>query len=310
MRASSAAPAPRRSAAAAATTALLFAASLFIASACPAWAGRLVTDSAGRRVEIPDRVSRVIAAGPPASVLMVMLAPEKLLGWNRLPSPDEVRFLPAPVRKLPEIGRLTGRGGTANIETILAAKPDIIVDFGSVNDTYVSLANRTQEQTGVPYILIDGRFANTARALRLMGDILGVPEIIERAGGINVVESDTERGGLRTASLEQILAWNPGIIVTLDKAFAAAAPTAPGWRDVDAVRNDRLFVSPALPYGWIDAPPSLNRLIGTRWLARKFFPSQFSDDLNTITREFYRLFYQVQLDDTDLPRLLGTAGSK
>jgi len=41
----------------------------------PATAGRPVVDSAGRQVEVPDRIERVIAAGPPASVLMTMLAP-------------------------------------------------------------------------------------------------------------------------------------------------------------------------------------------------------------------------------------------
>src|SRR5262249_17308314 len=42
---------------------------------------RDVTDSAGRKVAVPDQIERVIAAGPPASVLVTMLAPEKLIGW-------------------------------------------------------------------------------------------------------------------------------------------------------------------------------------------------------------------------------------
>ena len=104
-------------------------------------------DSAGRQVEVPDRIERVIAAGPPASVLMTMLAPEKLVGWNRKPPPEELSYLPPVVRGLPEIGRLTGRGNTANLEVVMAAKPDLIVDFGSVSDTYISLADRVQSQT-------------------------------------------------------------------------------------------------------------------------------------------------------------------
>jgi iron complex transport system substrate-binding protein len=61
-------------------------------------AGRLAVDSAGRQVEVPDRIERVIAAGPPASVLMTILAPEKLIGWNRRPPPQELPYLPAVVR--------------------------------------------------------------------------------------------------------------------------------------------------------------------------------------------------------------------
>ena len=71
---------------------------------------RDVVDSAGRKVGVPDRIERVIAAGPPASVLVTMLAPEKLIGWNRKPPPEELPYLPPVVRQLPEIGRLTGRG--------------------------------------------------------------------------------------------------------------------------------------------------------------------------------------------------------
>ena len=41
---------------------------------------RTITDSAGRVVEIPDEVTRVFAAGPPASILVYALKPEALLG--------------------------------------------------------------------------------------------------------------------------------------------------------------------------------------------------------------------------------------
>jgi iron complex transport system substrate-binding protein len=126
-------------------------------------------DSAGRQVEVPARIERVIAAGPPASVLMTMLAPEKLIGWNRKPPPEELSYLPPVVRGLPEIGRLTGRGNTANLEVVMAAKPDLIVDFGSVSDTYISLADRVQSQTAIPYLLIDGRFAHTLVAVHSRG---------------------------------------------------------------------------------------------------------------------------------------------
>lgn len=48
----------------------------------------------------------------------------------------------------PEVGRLTGRGNTANLKLIVQLKPDLIVDVGSMTDTYISLADRVQSQTG------------------------------------------------------------------------------------------------------------------------------------------------------------------
>ena len=111
---------------------------------------RSITDSAGRTVEIPDAVSRVFAAGPPASTLLYVLAPDKMIGWVRTPRAAEKPYLLPSVRDLPKLGRLTGRGDTLNLERLISAKPDIIIDYGTISDTYKSLADRVQSQTGIP----------------------------------------------------------------------------------------------------------------------------------------------------------------
>lgn len=332
---------------------------LLLATASPTLAERVVTDSAGRAVRLPDRVSRVFAAGPPATVLVYALAPEKLLGWSRAPSEAERAYLAPSARDLPELGRLTGRGDTANLEVVLAARPDLILDFGSTTPTYVSLAERVQAQTGIPYLLIDGRFAATAQTLRLAGEALGVPEraaelatyaettfadtdrvvaavpqaerprvylargpdgletgltgsinaeILERAGGINVADAGADRQGIAEVALERVLAWDPDTIVTWDGRFAASVRAAPAWSGVAAIRRGRVHLSPGLPFGWIDRPPSLNRLIGLRWLASSFYPDQFDADMRGEARRFYRLFYGVELDEPGLDRLLQGAG--
>ena len=138
-----------------------------------------MTDSAGRQVELPQKIARVLAAGPPASVLLYTLAPEKMVGWVRTPSPTEKTFLTERVRELPEYGRLTGRGGTANLEVVIKFAPDLIIDVGSVGPTYVSLADNVQAQTKISYILLDGRFENTPAIYRLLGDLLGVKDRAE-----------------------------------------------------------------------------------------------------------------------------------
>jgi len=135
-----------------------------------------VNDATGRTVAVPDRIERVMAAGPPATVVLYVLAPEKMIGWTAPPRPNEKPFLLPAVRDLPELGRLTGRGDTANVEVVINAKPDIILDFGTVNPTFVSLAQRVQEQTRVPYLLFDGRLQNTARSIRQVGAVLGVSQ--------------------------------------------------------------------------------------------------------------------------------------
>lgn len=138
-----------------------------------AQATRTMVDSTGRKVTLPVRIERVFVAGPPASVLAYALARDAMVGWVRTPSPAEKEFLAPPARNLPETGRLTGRGDTVSLERLVAARPDMVLDFGSTSDTFVSLANRVQEQTGIPYVVIDGRFAATAASLKLAAAMLG-----------------------------------------------------------------------------------------------------------------------------------------
>ena len=58
----------------------------------------------------------------------------------------------------------------------------------------------------------------------------------------------------------------------------------------------------------IDRPPSINRLLGLRWLAKVLYPDIDTGDMRAITREYYRLFYHVELDEALLaPLLAGTS---
>ena len=154
---------------------------LAVAIALPAAAAREFTDDAGRKVTLPDRIERVYAAGPPASVLVFALAPDTLIGWTRHFKEDESAWIAPKYAQLPELGRLTGRGNTANVEIVLKAKPDLIIDMGSTAETFASLADRVQSQTGIPYVLLDGRLETTAQQIEKLGVVLGVPERGPRA---------------------------------------------------------------------------------------------------------------------------------
>jgi len=132
-----------------------------------------VVDGTGRTIRPPARVERVYAAGPPASLLVYAIAPDKLLGWTRALRPREAQFFDARAAALPELGRLTGRGNTANVEVVLGAKADLIVDVGFIAGTYTSLAERVQVQTGIPYALFDGRLEVTPATLRALGRLMG-----------------------------------------------------------------------------------------------------------------------------------------
>jgi len=313
------------------------------------------TDAAGRKIELPETVTRVFPAGPPAAILIYTLAPDLLLGWPRANREEECAFMLKEICRRPELGRLTGRGNTANLESVLALKPDIIVDVGSTAATFVSLAAKVQEQTGIPYALLDGRFEATASTYRLLGALTRrdaeplaayaeetlstiqarvnrIPddkrprvyyargprgletglggsinvETIEFLGARNVA---AERGGgLVTVSIEQVLVWNPQVIVTIDRDFAENVRNDPRWAQVEAVRTSRVYLSPKLPFGWVDFPPSVNRLIGLWWLAKIFYPDHFDQDMRSLTRDFYSRFYHVTPSEADIDRVLEGRG--
>jgi iron complex transport system substrate-binding protein len=327
-----------------------FSAALFAPSVAHA---ATATDDGGRTITIPDKVERVFAAGPPASILLYTFAPELLLGWTRQPEAKSCEFLGPSACDKPEVGRLTGRGNTTNLEVLLKLKPDLILDVGTINETYVSLANRVQEQTGIPYALLNGRFAAVASTYRKLGELthrqsqadafagyadktittikgridkiapdrrprvyyargprgletgLGGSinvETIEFLGARNV--AGDRRGGMATVSLEQVLAWNPDVIITIEADFAAAVRSDPVWAPIKAVQTGRIYLSPSLPFGWVDFPPSVNRLIGLWWLAKALYPDQFPEGLRPITRDFYQRFYHFNPTDAQIDRVL------
>jgi molybdopterin-binding protein len=125
---------------------------------------RLVTDATGRQVAVPDRVERVYPAGPPASVLLYVLAPSAMLGWAHGPGDAAKAFLEPPAAALPELGALT-HGDTVDTAAIGRLHPRLIVDFGTVSPRYAELAAKVQATTGVPYPLLDGRLEKAGAAV-------------------------------------------------------------------------------------------------------------------------------------------------
>jgi iron complex transport system substrate-binding protein len=303
----------------------------------------------------PAKVRRVFAAGPPASVLVFAIAPEKLVGWTRGMRPDEAQFFEERYARLPELGRLTGRGDTANIEVVMRAKPDLIVDVGGTGPSLQSLAARVQERTAIPYRLLDGRIEATPATLRALGRLMGDEaraealaewyenelkeararaaraktqplvydgrgpaglqtggrgsinvEVLEFLGARNAAEE--ARAGLVTVPFEQVILWNPQVIITTDPNFWRLAWTDPRWRAVEAVSRKQVFLSPHLPFGWFDFPPGANRLLGIWWAGKILHPAAFDIDLRAKVAEFHRRFYHREPSAAQVDALLGEPG--
>lgn len=299
----------------------------------------------------PSRVTRVLTAGPPAGVLVYCLAPDKLLGWSQPLGPPALAWVAPAARTLPFLGRLSGRGSTLSVESLLSLAPDLILDAGTVNATYRSAAQRVQGQTGIPYVLVDGRLADSAAQLRQVGRLLGVgprgerlaahadalleqasglarraggprvyfargrdgletgmrgaihTEVLRAAGAHNVADALGE-GGLARVSLEQLLAWDPDMILGQDAALLAHIRSDRGWGALRAVRGGRVHGAPVLPFGWLDGPPGVNRLPGLHWLLPLLHPDAGMPAPAVAARDFFSLFYGFTPEAGALERLL------
>ncbi len=129
-------------------------------------------------------------------------------------------------------------------------------------------------------------------------------EAIELAGGYNVYRCQPkDHTGMERISLEQVLAFDPEIIVTHERNFAAIVSQDSRWQNVRAVRAGRIQLIPKWPHNWIDRPPSVMRVLGIQWLANVFYPKEFAFDRYRTTRDFYQRFLGVSPNDAQIDAL-------
>jgi len=129
-------------------------------------------------------------------------------------------------------------------------------------------------------------------------------EPIALAGGYNVHRCELKSHvGMEKVSLEQVLAYNPEVIIAQDAGFAASVLSNPQWQGVRAVREKRVYYVPHAPFNWVDRPPTVMRAIGVQWLANIFYPERFPFERNRETQDFYRRFLNVDVSERRIEAL-------
>ncbi len=134
--------------------------------------------------------------------------------------------------------------------------------------------------------------------------------LIELCGGDNVARSvDVLPGkGMTSVSIEQIYAWNPEYILVWSGNFDSMSSYKEIkqnklWSDLNAVKQNKVIQVPWRPFGWIDRPPGMNRLIGYMWLSNTLFPEEMNIDIVKSSQEFFRLFYHYNLSHEEAVQL-------
>lgn len=140
---------------------------------------RVVTDSAGRQVEIPADIRRVAPSGSTAQMILMPIAYDLLAGLASSPSTAQMPYFPEEVRYLPTFGQFYGSKANLNMESLIDARPQIIIDLGDKKDSIADDMDRIQKQTGIPTVFIEANLDDMAAAYRTLGDILNRSDMAE-----------------------------------------------------------------------------------------------------------------------------------
>ena len=137
-------------------------------------------------------------------------------------------------------------------------------------------------------------------------------QILDAVNVTNVADLELGDGSRVQISAEQLFAWNPDVIVVngepkADKSGNSAAEdilSNPDYASLKAVQDNKVYGTPNAPFSWVDRPAGPNRLIGMRWLSAVVYPEYIKCDVNEEIREFFNLFYHVDLSDEQLENVL------
>ena len=139
---------------------------------------RIITDMAGRTVELPDRINKIFAPSPYASTLLMSLCPEKLCGLFFPIEEYQKPFLNPCLFDLPVIGKVT------EFEAIKKANPDVILIWGDKANPIHPKSEKALAEIGIPHIyaccdeLVDLR--DYPAIYRFLGEVLGIEERAEK----------------------------------------------------------------------------------------------------------------------------------
>ncbi|MBP2134014.1 iron complex transport system substrate-binding protein [Methanomicrobium sp. W14] len=131
--------------------------------------------------------------------------------------------------------------------------------------------------------------------------------LISLCNGINVANITQQGGqmGQTEVSMEQVLSWNPDVIICNQKNCYDEILNDSVWGQLDAVKNGRVYYNPRGPFCWFDRPPGASTILGIPWTAKVLYPDLFSDvDLESLTRGFYSEFLHYDLSDDELRTLM------
>lgn len=400
---------------------------------------RKFTDSVGREVSLPAVLKKIAPSGPLAQIVLYTAVPDKLVGVARPFSKAAAGYIDKKVLELPEFGQFYGKNANLNMEALLKAAPNVIIDIGEKKKTINEDMDKLQEQLGIPCVFIEASLESLPQTYAKLAELFGEsftaemseslvsenhekaeasdasaaatvsenteksaeakdqsdkdqdseeakekeakeseeskdakdsPEladvlaraketnhfyalaveakaILDRAkaaneeisedkrvkvywamgdkGGntnaresfqsqalqllpvINVADIEANsKGGGSEVSMEQILNWDPDVILVDSPELMDFIQKDSSWQSLRAIKEERAYLVPSIPYGFLSDPPSVNRLMGLDWLGKLLYPEAKAYDfkIEDQLKNFYQHFYHIELSEDQIAEVL------
>lgn len=136
-------------------------------------------------------------------------------------------------------------------------------------------------------------------------------QVLDVVGAENVAVLDKVSGkGVGEVSMEQVYLWDPEVVILAPGSNYDTIFDDPAWAVVSAVKNGAVYEIPNGPYNWMDRPPSVQRMLGIRWLGNLLYPEVFDDDMIAETQRFYELFFRYDLSEAEARELMANSTYK
>lgn len=397
---------------------------------------RKFTDSVGREVSLPAVLKKIAPSGPLAQIVLYTAVPDKLVGVARPFSKAAAGYIDKKVLELPEFGQFYGKNANLNMEALLKAAPNVIIDIGEKKKNINEDMDKLQEQLGIPCVFIEASLESLPQTYEKLAELFGEsftaemseslvsekhenseasdasaaatvsenteksaeakdqsdkdqdseeakekeakeaedakdsPEladvlaraketnhfyalaveaktILDRAkaaneeisedkrvkvywamgdkGGntnaresfqsqalqllpvINVADIEANsKGGGSEVSMEQILNWDPDVILVDSPELMDFIQKDSSWQSLRAIKEERAYLVPSVPYGFLSDPPSVNRLMGLDWLGKLLYPEAKTYDFKIEDQlmNFYQHFYHIELSEDQIAEVL------
>ncbi len=124
---------------------------------------------------------------------------------------------------------------------------------------------------------------------------------------VAVVEEVSSRGTGNPVDMEQLLLWNPDVLIFEYGGVFDNVEKDATWQALIAVQNKKYIEVPFGPYNWMGSPPSVQRYLALLWLPKVLYPDAADYDLYEEINQYFTLFYHKELPRETYDELMKNA---